>query len=400
MRFPLPTSTPRVALQVAKLILIAVVVTAGSANAVTSGSWRFAGFMLHPRYGHTATLLKDGTVLIVGGVDTWPTPVGEAELFDPHSGAFLPAGRMFAPRWGHASVLLKDGRVLIVGGYSKPRDSSIDLALEATAEIFDPATRTFARAAQLPSDQTRWVASLIALPDGGALLLGGRCSGQFERFDPTASSFTPDAYTPFQQFVPPVVTASGRLILAGGGSCTGRGEFSTTMISSSDDYGENLSTIGQLNDSRMFHTATSFGGEQLLVAGGFARDFNPQMQAGTLASAEVVDAATGMSRRVGSLNQARSGHSAAPLKNGEVLLTGGESAVNGSNQVLSSTEIYDPVRETFHFVGSLNVARISAPLVVTADGRIFILGGSTDVGAVSSAEEFIPYPTRRRASKP
>ena len=49
--------------------------------------------MLHPRSSHTATLLPDGRVLIVGGWAREGTaPLTEAEMFDPTSGTFQPAG--------------------------------------------------------------------------------------------------------------------------------------------------------------------------------------------------------------------------------------------------------------------------------------------------------------------
>src|SRR5262249_12184885 len=84
------------------------------------------------RSAHTATLLADGRVLIVGGADSGFTPLKTAEVFDPlaNNGAGgwsspIPLG---AARFGHQATLLPDSRVLITGGGSQ------------TAESFDPAT--------------------------------------------------------------------------------------------------------------------------------------------------------------------------------------------------------------------------------------------------------------------
>jgi hypothetical protein len=71
---------------------------------------------------HTATLLSDGSVLLAGG--DWgevAPPIlfsAGAEIYDPAKGTFGSTGGMHANRWGHTATLLNDGRVLIAGGYS------------------------------------------------------------------------------------------------------------------------------------------------------------------------------------------------------------------------------------------------------------------------------------------
>jgi hypothetical protein len=80
---------------------------------------------------HAATLLADGRVLITGG-----SMQGAAQIFDPDAGVWVDAGQPFAPRVLHNSVLLSDGRVLVIGG----QDPAFGISL-ITTELFDPGNR-------------------------------------------------------------------------------------------------------------------------------------------------------------------------------------------------------------------------------------------------------------------
>jgi hypothetical protein len=51
-------------------------------------------------------------VLLTGGYDG----LASAELFDPVTGSFATAGSMATARDGHTATLLDDGTVLVVGG--------------------------------------------------------------------------------------------------------------------------------------------------------------------------------------------------------------------------------------------------------------------------------------------
>jgi pyruvate/2-oxoglutarate dehydrogenase complex dihydrolipoamide dehydrogenase (E3) component len=77
----------------------------------TSGTFERTGDMSVSRANHTATLLKDGTVLIAGGSSSDTT-----EIYAPASGTFLPGATMHHARFSHTATLLPDGRVVITGG--------------------------------------------------------------------------------------------------------------------------------------------------------------------------------------------------------------------------------------------------------------------------------------------
>lgn len=72
-------------------------------------------FAVAPRKGHTATPLGQSRVLIAGGVGPDGQPLTSAELYTPSTG-FVSARPLTTPRAGHVAIALCDGTVLVVGG--------------------------------------------------------------------------------------------------------------------------------------------------------------------------------------------------------------------------------------------------------------------------------------------
>ena len=71
--------------------------------------------LLTPRSDHTATLLASGLVLIAGGTGA-TGPLASTELFDPSTGSIVAGPPMTVARAGHTATVLADGSVLIAGG--------------------------------------------------------------------------------------------------------------------------------------------------------------------------------------------------------------------------------------------------------------------------------------------
>jgi N-acetylneuraminic acid mutarotase len=99
--------------------------------------------MNQQRGDHTATLLADGKVLVVGGIGPVPgmalefkAALSNAELYDPASGTWTQlASQMATERYYHTATLLPDGKVLIAGGLTTDQRRIIG---RSSTELYDP----------------------------------------------------------------------------------------------------------------------------------------------------------------------------------------------------------------------------------------------------------------------
>jgi hypothetical protein len=135
--------------------------------------------MIVPRYGHSATLLRDGRVLIAGGLNECVsghgcTATATAELYDPSTGKFTATGSMSMPRVDHFAVLLPDGTVYVAAG-SVPVNGALPDD-SASAEIYDPVSGTFSPAGTIPALFTTGRPSVVLLNNGEVLMLASDLS--------------------------------------------------------------------------------------------------------------------------------------------------------------------------------------------------------------------------------
>lgn len=193
-------------------------------NPVT-GAFTPSGSMASPRTGHTATRLPDGKVLIAGGRNStcWYGCLeliwASAELFDPATGTFTPTGRMAQARYGHTATPLPDGRILIAGGTTPDLP---DTDVSSSVELYDPATGAFTPAGTMLRPRSHHTATLLT--DGRVLLAHGRTQGEgsiasatLEVFDPVQAKSTllaSDLTTRYRHTATRLL--SGEVLLAGG----------------------------------------------------------------------------------------------------------------------------------------------------------------------------------------
>jgi large repetitive protein len=260
----------------------------------TAGTFSSTGHLATPREGHTATRLRDGRVLIAGGVDVSGSGLISAELYDPRTGTFSPTGSMTTPRSFHTATVLSDGRVLVAGG--SPSGWSWTTPLPGAGEIYDPTTGAFSPTGPMVLRRTSHAATQLA--DGRVLITGGvRNNGTMvaasEIFDPRTGTFT---------------------------------------------------ATGAMADMREFHTATLLADGRVLVVGGGGDYAN----ANFLSSAELYDPDAGAFTATGPMADARTYHGASLLADGRVLVTGGY----GAKAPLASAEVYDPTTGTFSPAGT------------------------------------------------
>jgi len=161
--------------------------TAGKAYAfLINGPLGIAG------YGWTTTKLPNGKELIVGGIVYTKIPTltyhvfARAQLYDLVSGKRTETGLMNVARDAHTATLLKNGKVLVVGGEDAKHNAL------SSAELYDPATEKWTLTS--PMNATHYNNSAVMLSNGKVLVFSGGGNGSpihnQELYDPTTGTWT------------------------------------------------------------------------------------------------------------------------------------------------------------------------------------------------------------------
>lgn len=245
-----------------------------------------------PRVKHTATLLPDGRVLVVGGyydnvgMRTRTTKITNLiELIDPFTKTIKKLGELNVPRAEHSATLLPDGKILILGGYSEGVMTSL-------AEIINPVTGEITLL-DSPLNIGRFGHSAKLLSNGSVLIIGGfrwaiseengeakkslKPIAEIESYDPKAEDFfvIKEKLIPARGFMQTWELEKDRFVLIGGDltgeyftglDLTREGVAKTMQLF--DEKTNSLYTLPDLSVGRFIFTATPVMNRSLLLIGG------------------------------------------------------------------------------------------------------------------------------------
>src|SRR5205814_604580 len=368
---------------VVSIVVAVCLVTFAAAPNVPSNTWAPTGDMSQARAGAAASLLRDGRVLVTGGLDENGVATASAERYGPAAGSFVGTPSMQIARANHTSTLLPDGRVLVAGGVD-----AAGIAL-SSAEIYDPQANTWA--ASPPMSSARSGHTATALYDGRVVIAGGNDGSlsidSIEVYDQVTGVFglSSAALSAARTGHAASLLYNGKVFIAGGFD----GANVLKSVDIYDPWADAVAAAARLATARAGHSATTLLTGKVLIAGGAG-------SASELGSAEVYDPTNNtFTATANSLASPRQHHQAILLpENNQVLIVGG----TAGGHAVSTAEVYvawNGSNGTFFPTNTPSTARAWASAAALSfreeltvrtgpnDGLVLLTGGSASSDATS-----------------
>lgn len=278
--------------------------------------------------------------------------------------AWLDAGSPFSLRTGYQATLLTDGRVLITGG-------EIGGKASATSELYDPRYGKWFSGPSMIAPRAFHTA--ILHPGGAVLITGGSADEEFaEVFYPIPFAFALLPPPPSKRMgATATLLLDGRVLVAGGKTPDGQPNVNAELFDfSSVTWSKALNTHPPLID----HTATRLlNGDVLFTAApGIAQIFHPNT--------------AGFSPAAGSvpMNFLPPKHRATLLRDGRVLLTGGDGCTQNNGDLACSAQafVYDAQGASFsELLPGLPMGMAAHSSTLLPSGEVLLAGGLDDASA-------------------
>ena len=364
-------------------------VSAGAVINVTADTWNAAPGMPTERVaGHTATLLADGKLLVAGGVKSAGSGTTSVDLFDPVAVDWSSAAPMNVARSSHSATLLADGRVLVAGGSTVSSAGATGYVNNASAEIYDPAAKTWTATPPMSAARSHHTATL--LPDGKVLVVGGEnvsylVEATAEVYDPVANTWTPTRGAPVSPRSQHTATLlpSGLVLVAGGfdivdgvltplataelfdpvlhtSSSTDINGVTTTVITGGLDF----TATALMASAHYGQSATRLADGRVVIVGG------------NTTQTELYNPATAAWASAGATAATHTSHGAVLLPDGRVLVAG------GTQFAQPTAELLDPATGLWTAAAPMLVLRANPTATRLPDGSAMVCGGAADTAGI------------------
>src|SRR4051812_37331028 len=318
-----------------------------------------------------------GSVLMYSGSSTASSSSSSAEhLFDPATGQNSLVANPYSNLFGSGHSQLADGRILIVGGYDPAALGA------ANANIFDPVSPSWTA---LPNmTYSRWHPSATTLGDGRVLVTSGAqtcltCPADVpEILDPATNTFTtlPTARLAIPSYPFTFLLPDGRVIDAG---ATENAAVTSVLDLSARTWATLEPNVADGHSAAMYEpgkilksgTATGSGGTGTAAASAFVIDTTQPSPAW---------------RQVPSMTFPRAFHNTTLLPDGTVLVTGGETALDGADvtKAVFEPELWSPSTETWTTLSRAAIARLyRSTALLLPDARVLVAGSGNDGAGIN-----------------
>ena len=320
-----------------------------------------------------AILLPDGKVLVAGGSTPQAGSTASAELYDPATGTWAPTGPMTTARSGQTATLLASGKVLVAGGIY-PREAGA-----ASAELYDPATGTWAATGPMASAPGSGATATL-LPDGRVLVAGGCCVLQpglptalasAQIYNPVSNTWAATAsMSTGRDNATATLLGNGTVLVAGGQYIVNESNGGVTSAEIYDPATGTWHGTGTMPAGHGQATASLLPDGRVLVAGGATLSGC----CGGIVAADLYNPSSGTWQAAANMNFPREAPASVVLPNGTVLMTGGYEGITPT-PYLASTEIYQPATNTWTPGPDMNQGRGNHTATLLPDGQVLVAGG-------------------------
>ncbi len=321
-----------------------------------------AGSMTSARGDFTATLLSSNNlVLVAGGTSNGTAVVATANLYDPGSNTWRSTGAMTTARRGHTATLLPNGKVLVIGG----TDGAAALK---SAEIYDPVTELWTAVTGSMRFTRRWHTATL-LTDNTVLVVGGVTGSETLNGVTTDGStiteiYNGGAFTSVASQLPTAIQGhtatllrNGSVLVAGRNNADGLFGADTTVIY---DFAKLINTTTAtwyagppMNNGRYKHAATRLADGRVMVSGGFASG-NASTEIFTPAASPTSGSTYGSWTPGPTMLNTRTQHTTTLLRSGAVMAIGG---YNGTSAMTSIEVLSSPTSAWTALPHNLTTAR-------------------------------------------